>query len=108
MSKPQTERRGRPRKRFDETGTRATTEIEIKMSKADYLLNNTTLAETLEVSQTTVRKYRKMYSAYPKGLSKLEFRMADADYKLSDKELMFVNGVSQHTVAKYRKIYGSR
>jgi len=106
MSKPRKERRGRPRKCFDETGTKATTEMELKMSKADYLLNNTTLAENLNVSETTVRKYRKKYSLYPKGLSKLEFTMADADYTLSDKELMFITGTSQHTVTKYRKIYG--
>ena len=99
---------GRPRKCLDDTGTKATNEIELKMSKANYALSNRALSEDLQVSETTVSKYRKIYSTTPKGLTDIELQMADADYSLSDKELVYLLGVSQHTVSKYRKIYGPK
>jgi len=98
---------GRPRKILDETGTKATTETELKMSKAVYSLSNRALAQDLGVSENTVAKYRKIYGqqAPQKGMTEIGMRMSVADYSLSDKELIFRMGVSQHTVTKYRKKY---
>lgn len=92
---------------MDETGTKATTETELKMSKAVYSLSNRALAQDLGVSENTVAKYRKIYGqqAPQKGMTEIGMMMSVADYSLSDKELIFRMGVSQHTLTKYRKKY---
>ena len=98
---------GRPRKILDETGTKATTETELKMSKATYSLSNRALAQDLGVSENTVAKYRRIYGqqAHQKAVTDLGMMMSVVDYSMSDKEIMYKMNVSQHTVAKYRKIY---
>lgn len=98
---------GRPRKILDETGTKATTETELKMSKATYSLSNRALAQDLGVSQNTVAKYRRIYGqqADRKAVTDLGMMMSVVDYSMSDKEIMFRMNVSQPTVTKYRKIY---
>lgn len=98
---------GRPRKILDETGTKVTTETELKMSKAVYSLSNRALAQDLGVSQNTVAKYRKLYGkqADQKAVTDLGMMMSVVDYSMSDKEIMYKMNVSQHTVAKYRKKY---
>ena len=98
---------GRPRKILDETGTKATTETELKMSKAVYSLSNRALAQDLGVSQNTVAKYRKLYGhqSDQKAVTDLGMMMSVVDYSMSDKEIMYKMNVSQHTVAKYRKKY---
>lgn len=99
---------GRPRKCLDETGTKAITEIELKMAKANFLLGNRALSEDLKVSQSTVNKYRKIYAAKMRGLSDVELLMAEADYSLTNEELMRKLNVCKQTVVKYRKIYSSK
>jgi len=98
---------GRPRKILDETGTKATTETELKMSKAVYSLSNRALAQDLGVSQNTVAKYRKLYGhqSDQKAVTDLGMMMSVVDYSMSDKEIMYKMNVSQHTVTKYRKKY---
>lgn len=98
---------GRPRKILDETGTKATTETELKMSKATYSLSNRALAQDLGVSQNTVAKYRKFYGpqAHKKAVTDLGMMMSVVDYSMSDKDIMFRMNVSQLTVTKYRKKY---
>lgn len=98
---------GRPRKILDETGTKVTTETELKMSKAVYSLSNRALAQDLGVSQNTVAKYRKLYGkqADQKAVTDLGMMMSVVDYSMSDKEIMYRMNVSQATVAKYRKKY---
>lgn len=98
---------GRPRKILDETGTKATTETELIMSKANYALSNRALAQDLGVSENTARKYRKIYGpqAHKKAVTDIGMMMSVADYSLSDKELIFQMEISQHTVTKYRKKY---
>lgn len=98
---------GRPRKILDETGTKATTETELKMSKATYSLSNRALAQDLGVSQNTVAKYRKLYGHQSdrKAVTDLGMMMSVVDYSMSDKEIMLQMNVSQPTVTKYRKIY---
>jgi DNA-binding CsgD family transcriptional regulator len=98
---------GRPRKILDETGTKATTETELKMSKATYSLSNRALAQDLGVSQNTVAKYRRIYGHQSdrKAVTDLGMMMSVVDYSMSDKEIMFRMNVSQPTVSKYRKLY---
>ena len=98
---------GRPRKILDDTGTKATTETELKMSKATYSLSNRALAQDLGVSQNTVAKYRKIYGpqAHKKAVTDLGMMMSVSDYSMSDKEVMIQMNVSQPTVTKYRKKY---
>jgi DNA-binding CsgD family transcriptional regulator len=98
---------GRPRKILDETGTKATTETELKMSKATYSLSNRALAQDLGVSQNTVAKYRRIYGHQSdrKAVTDLGMMMSVVDYSMSDKEIMFRMNVSQPTVSKYRKKY---
>jgi DNA-binding CsgD family transcriptional regulator len=98
---------GRPRKILDETGTKATTETELIMSKANYALSNRALAQDLGVSESTANKYRKIYGSpeHKKAVTDIGMMMSVADYSLSDKELIFQMGISQHTVTKYRKKY---
>ena len=98
---------GRPRKILDETGTKATTETELKMSKATYSLSNRALAQDLGVSQNTVAKYRKLYGHQSdrKAVTDLGMMMSVVDYSMSDKEVMLQMNVSQPTVTKYRKKY---
>jgi DNA-binding CsgD family transcriptional regulator len=98
---------GRPRKILDETGTKATTETELKMSKATYSLSNRALAQDLGVSQNTVAKYRRIYGHQSdrKAVTDLGMMMSVVDYSMSDKEIMFRMNVSQPTVTKYRKLY---
>jgi len=98
---------GRPRKILDETGTKATTETELKMSKAAYSLSNRALAQDLGVSEDTVAKYRKIYGpqAYKKAVTDIGMMMSVADYSLSDKELRFQLNVSRPTLRKYKKKY---
>jgi len=101
---------GRPRKCLDETGTKAINEIILIMEKADYSLSNDELSRSLEVSQSTVKKYRKIYAPNLEFASKAKAvaLMANADYSLSDKELVYFMRVSLPTVSKYRKIYASQ
>ena len=98
---------GRPRKILDETGTKATTETELKMSKATYSLSNRALAQDLGVSQNTVAKYRRIYGHQSdrKAVTDLGMMMSVVDYSMSDKEIMFRMNVSQPTVSKYRRKY---
>jgi hypothetical protein len=98
---------GRPRKILDETGTKATTETELIMSKANYALSNRALAQDLGVSENTANKYRKIYGPqkHKKAVTDIGMMMSVADYSLSDKELVFTHEVTQATVTKYRKIY---
>lgn len=98
---------GRPRKILDETGTKVTTETDLKMSKAVYSLSNRALAQDLGVSPNTVAKYRKLYGkqANQKAVTDIGMMMSVVDYSMSDKEIMYKMNVSQHTVAKYRKKY---
>lgn len=96
---------GRPKKILDETGTKATTETELKMSKANYSLSNSALAQDLGVSENTVRKYRKIYAAQQKWVNEINVMMSKADYSLPDKELIYLLNVSSTTVSKYRRIY---
>ena len=98
---------GRPRKILDETGTKATTETELIMSKANYALSNRALAQDLGVSENTANKYRKIYGPqeHKKAVTDIGMMMSIADYSMSDKELVFTHEVTQATVTKYRKIY---
>jgi hypothetical protein len=101
---------GRPRKILDETGTKATTETELKMSKAAYSLSNRALAQDLGVSENTVAKYRKIYGpqAHKKAVTDIGMMMSVADYSLSDKELRFQLNVSRPTLRKYKKKYAPK
>ena len=99
---------GRCIKGMDEVTDLARSEIYTKMSKANYSLSDRVLAEDLQVSKTTVFRYRKMFAPTIRHQREIEHKMARADYSLTDKELMFAYGVSQPTVSKYRKIYGSK
>jgi len=99
---------GRPKKILDETGTKATTETELKMSKANYSLSNSALAQDLGVSENTVRKYRKIYAAQQKWVNEINVMMSKADYSLPDKELIYLLNVSSTTVSKYRRIYAPK
>lgn len=96
---------GRPRIILDETGTYATTEIELKMSKANYSLSNRALSEDMQVSQTTIAKYRAIFAPTMRSRTDVEHKMAKADYSLSNKELMYDMKVANWTVAKYRSIF---
>ena len=98
---------GRPRKILDETGTKATKETELIMSKANYALSNRALAQDLGVSENTANKYRKIYGPqeHKKAVTDIGMMMSIADYSMSDKELVFTHEVTQATVTKYRKIY---
>ena len=96
---------GRPRKILDETGTKATTDIELKMSKANYSLSNRALSQDLGVSENTVGKYRRIYGSQQNLTKDMEIMMAKADYSLPDKELIYLLKVSSTTVSKYRRIY---
>lgn len=100
---------GRPKKIVDETGTKATTETELKMSKANYSLSNRALSQDLGVSQNTVGKYRKIYGT-PVGsrdVTEVEEIMSKADWSLPNKELALSLHVSLPTIAKFRKKYAS-
>lgn len=99
---------GRCIKGMDEDSDPARAEIYLKMSKANYSMTNRVLAEDLQVSESTVAKYRKIFAPTIRQQNELEHKMARSDYSLTDKELMFTYGVSQPTVAKYRKIYGPK
>ena len=101
---------GRPRKILDETGTKATTETELIMSKANYALSNRALAQDLGVSQNTANKYRKIYGpqAHKKAVTDIGMMMSVADYSLSDKELRFQLNVSRPTLRKYKKKYAPK
>ncbi len=95
---------------MDETGTKATTETELKMSKAAYSLSNRALAQDLGVSENTVAKYRKIYGpqAHKKAVTDIGMMMSVADYSLSDKELRFQLNVSRPTLRKYKKKYAPK
>ena len=90
---------------MDETGTKATTDIELKMSKANYSLSNRALSQDLGVSENTVGKYRRIYGSQQNLTKDMEIMMAKADYSLPDKELIYLLKVSSTTVSKYRRIY---
>jgi len=92
---------------LDETGTKVTTETELKMSKAAYSLSNRALAQDLGVGENTVAKYRKIYGpqAHKKAVTDIGMMMSVADYSLSDKELRFQLNVSRPTLRKYKKKY---
>lgn len=100
---------GRPKKILDQTGTKATTDIELKMSKANYSLSNRALSQDLGVSRNTVGKYRKIYGdlVTSHNVTEVEEIMSKADYSLSNKELAFSLQVSLPTIAKFRKKYAS-
>jgi len=99
---------GRPIKGAEETQGQKLADMLVKMSKVNYSLLNHVIAEDMQVSESTVARYRKIFAPTIRQQNELEHKMARADYSLTDKELMFVCGVSQPTVSKYRKIYGSK
>jgi hypothetical protein len=99
---------GRPIKGADETENAELADMLIKMSKVNYSLLNSVIAEDMQVSESTVARYRKIFAPTIRQQSELEHKMARADYSLADIDLMYVCGVSRPTVAKYRKIYGSK
>lgn len=80
----------------------------VKMSKVNYSLLNHVIAEDMQVSESTVARYRKIFAPTIRQQSELEHKMSRADYSLADIDLMYVCRVSRPTVVKYRKIYGSK
>lgn len=98
--------KGRCIKGMDEMTDLARSEIYTKMSKANYSLSDRVLAEDLQVSKTTVFRYRKMFAPTIRHQKEIEHKMARADYSLTDKQLIYTYKVTQPTVSKYRKIYG--
>ena len=99
---------GRPIIGFDEKSDPKLSGLLVKMSEVNYSLPNCILADHLQVSETTVAKYRKIFAPTIRQQKELGHKMSRADYSLTDKELMYTYGVSQHTVSKYRKIYQSK
>lgn len=97
---------GRPSRCVDDTGTQATTTIDLMMSKADYSLSNTALASLLNVSPNTVGKYRKVYGTPDQNRKEIDRMMSQADYSMTNKELAYLHNVSTVTAGKYRRIYG--
>ena len=96
---------GRPIIGFDEKSDPKLSGLLVKMSEVNYSLPNCIIADHLQVSETTVAKYRKIFAPTIRQQKELEHKMSRADYSLTDKELMYTYGVSQKTVSKYRKIY---
>lgn len=99
---------GRPARCVDESGTKATTTIDLMMSKADYSLSNTALAYLLNVSQNTVGKYRKVYGTPEQNRKEIDLMMSKADYSMNNKELAYLHKISTVTAGKYRRIYGTK
>ncbi len=99
--------RGRPRKCVDDTGTEATNEIQLIMSKADFGLSDHALSKDLGISTVTISKYRKIFTNSKDSEKKTDAEtiMANADYSLSNKELIFALQISKPTVEKYRRLY---
>ena len=80
----------------------------VKMSKANYSLLNHVIAEDMQVSESTVARYRKIFAPTIRQQSELEHEMAHADYSLADIDLMYAYNISRVTASKYRKIYGPK